>query len=300
MKPEDQTTITSEIPQYHLEADGERVNFAMRSMEEIREKMNGTPDPPHRHSYHTLIWCTAGKAVHRVDFQEYPLRAGEVHWVQPGQVHQLEELEPGAGLVILFNPEFLAYNGIRDSLVMEDPLRDCGHLRIYGGVTEDSALKEIVEKLWNSYKTIGDEHKWEEWGAWLHLLLIRLNRRQDKKPLQHTQWQSGHTLIREFRAELEKNFSRWHKVSQYADTLHITANYLNDVVKEGVGKTAKQLIQDRISLEAKRLALKSSLSNKEVSYLLGFEDPSHFSRFFRRCTGQSFTDFRAGLRKKYS
>lgn len=290
----------ADIPQLTLREEGKEVNFAVRRMEDIHKSQEGKTEEPHRHFYHTLIWCNSGKGKHRVDFQEHELQAGDVHWVQPGQVHQLVTTESPNGFAILFNEEFLAYNGISLTLVREDPLKDCGSLFVFPNAANDPVLAATMSHLAQSYFEPEERFRWEEWGALLQLLLIGLRRKSKSKPLENPQWQSGNGLIVEFRTLLEKHFSTWHKVSEYAEALHITANYLNDVVKDGVGKTAKQLIQDRISLEAKRLALKSELSNKEVAYALGFEDPSHFSRFFRRCTNQSFSDFRDSLRKKYS
>ena len=74
--------------------------------------------------------------------------------------------------------------------------------------------------------------------------------------------------------------------------MNITPKHLSQTVKNLSGKTAKELIQDRVVLEAKRLLLHTPLSIKEIAYQLGFEEPLHFSAFFKNRAGVSPTFFK--------
>ena len=62
--------------------------------------------------------------------------------------------------------------------------------------------------------------------------------------------------------------------------------------KNSTHSTPLQIINDRIVLEAKRQLQHTSLNIKEISYNLGFEDPSYFVKFFKRQTGYLPSDFR--------
>ncbi|MBL4658385.1 MAG: helix-turn-helix domain-containing protein [Flavobacteriales bacterium] len=88
-------------------------------------------------------------------------------------------------------------------------------------------------------------------------------------------------------------------VKEYADLLSTTSEHLNGETKKVRGKTASDLISDRIILEAKRLLMYSEFSNKEIAYFLNYEDPSYFSRFFKNKIGISPSEFRDNLQKKY-
>ncbi len=79
----------------------------------------------------------------------------------------------------------------------------------------------------------------------------------------------------------------------------MTANHLNEVVKKITGQTAKEVIQDRLLLEAKRYATYSDCTLSEIAFHLGYEDAAHFSRMFKKCSGMNFVQFRAAIRKKY-
>jgi AraC-like DNA-binding protein len=48
-------------------------------------------------------------------------------------------------------------------------------------------------------------------------------------------------------------------------------------------------------IEAKRMGIHTDLTSKEIAFSLGFDDPAHFSKFYKNITGSSFSDFRAEL-----
>jgi AraC family transcriptional activator of pobA len=104
--------------------------------------------------------------------------------------------------------------------------------------------------------------------------------------------------MQQIRELLDKHYHDWHKVAEYASALNITADHLNNVLKINLGKSAKEMIFQRIVLEAKRLGLHTELTSKEIAYRLGFDDPAHFSKFFKNENGESFSDFRSALLKK--
>ena len=99
--------------------------------------------------------------------------------------------------------------------------------------------------------------------------------------------------------KVEEKFLTLHKVNDYADLLAVTPNHLNDTTKKVTGKTALELIQDRLLLEAKRLLLHTEQTAKEISYQLGYNDPSYFTRFFKAQTERTPDDFRRQIREKY-
>ena len=105
--------------------------------------------------------------------------------------------------------------------------------------------------------------------------------------------------MRKFRLLIEKNFVEMKSVSGYADLLHISSGHLNDTVNEATGKTASDLIHDRIILEAKRLLYHSEKTVKEIGYALNSDDPSHFAKFFKNHSGSTPEAFRQQIRERY-
>ncbi|MNL48452.1 HTH-type transcriptional activator RhaS [compost metagenome] len=99
-----------------------------------------------------------------------------------------------------------------------------------------------------------------------------------------------HTLT--FTQLLDRQFTHQKAVRQYALQMGITERRLQQATSAALGKTPKQLVEERVLLEAKRLLAHTSESVKEIGFELGFEEPTNFGRFFRLNVGQTPTEFR--------
>ena len=92
---------------------------------------------------------------------------------------------------------------------------------------------------------------------------------------------------------VEANFHNERQIGFYASALAMTPDRLNDHVKRATGVTAGHLIRQRVLTEAKRELVFTGRPIHDIAYALGFTDPSHFARFFRKQTGTTPQDFRA-------
>jgi YesN/AraC family two-component response regulator len=102
-------------------------------------------------------------------------------------------------------------------------------------------------------------------------------------------------LVSRFMEHLNNHFATKKLVSDYADDLCISPNYLNTIIKKATGFPASHHIQQCIIREAKCRALRSGVMMKEIAYDLGFNDLAHFSKFFKNYSGSSFSSFMKGL-----
>ncbi len=271
-------------------------SFVIKTMEEIHQRQGGIADPPHRHNYYTVIWSVGARGSHTIDFREYPIEPGLLFFVSPQQMHQvrtLSEPEP-TGFVILFTSDFLVRNSIEESFISNLKLfRDAGE-------TPPLALsEEMHQRLMYYVKEMNDvflaesAFRMERIGALLKLFLIDCNGHCSLDTTDNTQTiEVGRSITRNFKSLVEKHYHEWHQVKDYADSLNITPSYLNEVIRTSIGHTAKDYIQDRLIVEAKRQYLFTGKSVKEVGFVLGFEDPSHFSKFFKTNTGLSLQEFK--------
>jgi len=98
--------------------------------------------------------------------------------------------------------------------------------------------------------------------------------------------------IRKFNILVEKHFKEYRQVSDYATMLNKAPKTLSNIFSSANHKTPLKVIHDRLLLEAKRYLLFTDMILKEIAYELGFEDPSHFSRFFKKETGLAPSEFR--------
>lgn len=80
--------------------------------------------------------------------------------------------------------------------------------------------------------------------------------------------------------------------SDYAKQLNIHTNHLNRAVKEIMGRTTSEIINERLIQEAKILLRYTSLNIAEIAYLLGFNEAAYFTNFFKKQTNQTPMNFR--------
>lgn len=95
----------------------------------------------------------------------------------------------------------------------------------------------------------------------------------------------------EFVRLVQQNFRSQHAVKFYADRLCISPKYLSLVVKETTGRSAAEIIDDHLLLEAKNLLRFSGKNIQQVAYELNFSNQSSFGKYFKHLTGQSPSEF---------
>lgn len=98
-------------------------------------------------------------------------------------------------------------------------------------------------------------------------------------------------LERQFPIELNNQVMQLKSPSDFAAQLNIHVNHLNKALKETTGQTTSQLIKDRVLQEAKTLLKSTNWTINEIAWSLGFEEPNHFSSFFKstaKTTPKSF------------
>jgi AraC family transcriptional activator of pobA len=99
-------------------------------------------------------------------------------------------------------------------------------------------------------------------------------------------------IIRKYNFLVETHYKKQHQVSFYAEQLYKSPKTLSNLFALYNNKSPQTIIQERIAQEAKRLFYYTDKTSKEIAYELGFENASHFGKFFKRLTGQSATDLK--------
>ena len=284
------TTTTQELKQRK-----HHVDFNLQRMEVIYDQAEGKVDVPHRHDYYTVLIVEEAEGRHVIDYKSYDFSPYQVHFVSPGQVHQVVTLSRPKGSVFTFSQDFLVENNIPESFISNINL-----FRQFGETpplaideTTFGRLSRILVEM-EECLPLDLHYRNRALGALLQLFLIYCNNSRLLDTTQLDEEHSGVCMLRDFKNLVNQNYNKWHKVAQYAPTLHITPKHLSHTVKSLTGKTAKELIQDRLTLEAKRLLFHTDLTIKEIAYRLGYEEPLHFSSFFKKQAGESPSQYRQG------
>ncbi len=126
-------------------------------------------------------------------------------------------------------------------------------------------------------------------AALVQLLMVAIHR---LRPADSNGPSAGEALWQAFRAEVEQRFRASHSVAELAANLPVTRGRLDAICRRNGGRTAQQVIHDRLVLEAQRSLIYTGQSISAVAYDLGFVDPAYFSRFFVRETTETPGGFR--------
>lgn len=286
--------MNSGIDNIDLVYGGSPATFVIQTIEALNGEMGNTSEDPHRHNYFTVIWPFSGSGKHMIDFREYDILPDHIFFVNPEQVHQVTTETPVTGYLIRFTCEFLETYSIRQDFITNLRLfRSCDDtppLPVSEPIREHLLL--FCKSMLKAFQS-DDEMRYETVGAYLKLFLIECNTSCTIRPVGNPQnLEVGRTMVRKFKDLVDAHFSEWHQVKDYAAELNVTPGYLNEVIKTSIGQSAKEYIQNRLVLEARRLSLFTSQSFKEIGFGLGFNDPSHFSKFFKSSTGKSLQEYK--------
>lgn len=99
-------------------------------------------------------------------------------------------------------------------------------------------------------------------------------------------------LVAAYTDLIERNFSQHIGVSDYAAQLGVTPTHLTRCCKQTSGKSALQLLNDRILFDARLRLRDTKAPVREIAETLGFGSAAYFTRAFQAQTGQTPSQFR--------
>ncbi|GET27230.1 helix-turn-helix domain-containing protein [Prolixibacter sp. NT017] len=256
----------------------------------------------HLHDYYSVFWIKTGEVVHATDFVEYTLAGNTILFVPPGIRHRMILDKYADGVTFIFNEEFVRMNYDSNIPVREYEIFFNQTFKSLVTLTDEDlpAFGMIVDKLMKEY----NRHDKFSRSIVLNLLNLffleasRLYEQQNSKE-EVEPGDAPNSSIIEFKALIDKHYREEKGVAFYAERLNMQPSCLNNVTRRTSGITAGEMIRNRIITEVKRLLFSTDLSIKEIGVEMGFDDPAYFSRFFKKYTGTSLSDFRERSRKKY-
>jgi AraC-like DNA-binding protein len=266
---------------------------AMRLKELYRRTAGTDRSARHRVPIHLLALVTAGRASFMVDFASYPCRPGGLLWVRPGQFVTFPP--PGIdATLVLFEPGF-PYDAAAPA---GTPVLTAGSWPAAGTYwqptgEDEEALVDGISQLEIDYNRIvsGDDIPLGVLRHHLAAILLRIGRLEpDGGPGVAA---ADSAVMARFRHAIDERYALTRQVEEYARTLGCSVRTLTRASLAATGRTAKQLVDDRVTLEAKRLLAESDLSVADIGFRLGFSEATNFGRFFARTVGVSPGQFRA-------
>lgn len=270
--------------------------FDLVKLEELfqRKALDHDPGKLHRVEFFALLFITAGKSQHTIDFTDYPIEKGSLLTIRKDQVHKFTKHSSIKGYLLLFVDEFLV--SYLEKLEAQKTLQLFNELL---GVPKVQLKGEDYTLIYDTIKRIEEEYlqRMDSYSlgiirSELHILITKLYRIKSKD----NQIIKGKKYLSEFitfQKLVEDHVVQTNRVADYADMMAISTKTLNTISKSIVNKSAKTFIDEISIKQIKRLLINTPLSIKEIAYTSGFEETTNFYKYFKRQVGMTPEGFRA-------
>ncbi|MFJ5802660.1 helix-turn-helix domain-containing protein [Streptomyces decoyicus] len=284
-----------EIPEVAFSAPaGRPTGVEVMTLAELRARADACQlSAPHRPGFHHLLMLDSGRLVHSVDFREHVLAPGDLLWSRPGQVQHFGDLTDAEGRLVLFEAGFLD-PATAAAARIEDwygpPVR-----RPEGAAAR--GVDEAMRQLHGEFGALGGLPLEIHLDVLRHLLAVLVLRAAypGGEPDGDGSCTASAAYLR-FRDAVERGFTRSRRVADYARSLGYAPRTLSRATEASAGVGAKEFIDRRVALEAKRLLAHGDQSAARIADRLGFADATNFSKFFQRQTGTTPIAFRTAVR----
>lgn len=246
---------------------------------------------PHSLGFHDILLVTQGEGSYALDGHVHEVKPRSVFFMAPNQVRRwnVRDLD-GLCLFFLhsFVDEFLSDGAFLDALPYFNCAAEAAALHL--NAREATHLRRRLSEMQGEFAEPRRDSQLVL-RAGLHATLIELARAHAArhpgiKP------RAANATTAAFKALVRDLVRREHRVAPFARRLKVSANHLNVLCRQHLGTSAKAVIAEALTLEARRALVNSGRSAETIAVELGFRDPSYFARFFKRMTGQTPSAFR--------
>jgi AraC family transcriptional activator of pobA len=231
---------------------------------------------------------------------QYDFDEGLVSFIAPQQLVRImitkTDVTP-SGYILAFHPDF----------IWNTPLAKTIHRYLFFGYHVNEALflseKEeqiligIFKSIEQEYQSGIDQYTQNIIVSQIEVLLNYCERFYQRQFI--TRKKTNHQLLEKLEIVLEDHFNNLSPpdkelptANAIADSLHLSPNYLNSLLKQLTGQTTQQHIHEKLINKAKERLSTTELSVSEIAYELGFEHPQSFSKLFKSKTSLSPLEFR--------
>lgn len=283
-------------PVHYAPPGGCRSDFELFSIAEFGKRVTAEHlRSPQRVDFHLLIYVTAGRCTHSVDFERIHCEPGSFLVVQPGQVQRYDiRATHLQGWMALFLPEFLdsgAPTGVNAPRACGGPV-DLPVHRVLNAREREAVTESFTRMADDAQSHAGSPAlDWLLRGQLL-ALCARMHLAQSRRKPTHRAEPVLWDRFQRYRGAVEQHFTHRHHVADYARLLACSEKSLGRATQEFEGISAKSFLSQRIALEAKRLLVHTDETIAEIAATLGFDEATNFVKFFRREVGRAPREFR--------
>lgn len=264
--------------------------FEISTLSKFYDQIDENRHIPHIINFNAILFVTTGEGKHEIDFQTYNYGKNNVIFVNKGQEHRWIDYQNTEGYILLFTQNFYQENQIIfNDINYSYPFNSY----IYEPIV--SIKEEQTKSFYSLVEYISEEYRIATKSEILQYLL-RIFLDKIKTNNHNTEAKSSQKeLFIRFLNIIDHNISKSRNINDYCQWLSIPYKKLNEVCKIFTNKTAKDLLNEIILLKAKQLLIENKKNISEIAYFLSFNDPTNFTKFFKKHTNTTPKSFRENI-----
>jgi AraC-like DNA-binding protein len=288
----DTLQMTPDIKKYDFKA-GLPQEFEIVDIAKLYKEFKNTLTTTHRTGFYHIIWFQQGNPTHLVDFNPIKIKPNTLLFLNKDTVQRFDDKSKFGGKAILFTDSFFCKTEadtkfLRNSILFND-LFSVYQIQVK---KQSKLFAGLLQQMTNELQDIKDNSQADILQNLLHNFLLYSERERRKQNFTEIKKGADLDYVMLFKDLLETGYKNQKQVNYYAKEIIITEKRLNQATTKVLGKTPKEIINDRIMLEAKRILAHTTESVKEIGYDLGFDEPTNFIKYFKKHSKYTPTEFR--------
>lgn len=281
------------IQKYYLHKDDfSKLHFEVHDLKSYFERHQVQASKAHTHGFYQLIWfTTAGQ--HYIDYEIINYPKNSLAYIGTNQIHSFCPNTNNEGILVHFNEFFI--NQFNQELAQRFALsifNEIGQPYITTQETEVNRINSLLQFIQQESLHTATSQK-EQLFFLLSSLLLSVERIKNKNDANFFFKNTDFELAYSFKKEVYNNRDRFPSLEYYTQQLHTNTKKLTAVTKQYLKGTPAQIIQNIKILEAKRKLAQKQLSIQTIAFDLGFDQPTYFTKYFKKATGVTPKQFQA-------
>lgn len=228
----------------------------------------------------------------------YDVHENQIYFTSPWHIRQYAQIEKWKGYLLFIAPSFIFQYPQGEYVFREFRFFHTENGLIYSPKKE--VMASVLQRIEQMYALLRsqDAERFNKLYHYLNIFLYECKEILAESALPHAAGRD--TTHNNFLQTLNNYFIELNKgkmdkpltLKYVANELHLHPTYLSNLLKQQTGKTAAQLVRERLILEAQSLLKNTDMTVAEIAYYLHFKDNSNFAKFFRHQAGISPSDYR--------
>lgn len=254
----------------------------------------------HNHNFYEIVIIAQGEGLHCLNCVKMKYKKGDVFLLTPNDAHEFEIEQKTKFFYIKFTEQFFVEKILKEKTANQ---RDFFNLMLKSQLTTGDSwitdkndqksvlcLAEILAKEFSEQKNYSDILCYELFSGIMMILLRNISEINNERELLNNEEEKLQKIISYINVNIYD--SELLKIENLAEQFHLSPNYISSFVKKHTGFSVKQHIENYKLATAEAFLKQSNFNINEISSKIGFNDASHFNKFFRKHKGISPKNFR--------